>query len=705
MKTFFTVKFVLLPLALFIVLIAYAPPEAAIAGGLIMALYVCAWQLRWGQIKQLELAMLAIFVALAAGVLLLPQFVGTHAAALAFAGLGAYATGTVVWRHPWTVEFSRAAYTHATGNPIFFQINMILSAVWAVLFFLLALVSLLKAGSIAATAIVILGAVISILGPRALIRRSLARRSAGRETYRWSAPAFDGPSNDVDCDVAIIGAGIGGLTAAALLADAGLKVIVVEQQLQAGGFCQTFSRKLRDDTTNIFRFDAGPHDFSGAWQGGPVASVLMRLGVMRQIEWRRIDHTYRLPGLAIDVSPDWRDYVAELRRLFPSVGSGFDTLFAAIRNLLDAMYSPLVGSGGIPGLGVTAEAMQAFARQYPLAVQWLDRPFDNLVAQHISDPTVRRLLVALTGYAGGGSETPTCAQMVPLFGCYFHGGYYPLGGSGQVARALVAALRQRGGDIRFDSPVQQIAIERGRAAGLILSDGQRISANAVVTNADLKQTFLELVTSEHLPSDFRTQIMAVEPACSAFSVHLGIDFIPKVRPVLHVRGDPSIVITTMSLLDPSAAPVGHSTVAITTLVPHSEARTWFAQDSQTGRTEWLKSPDYADRKKRFGDGLIALAETFIPGLSHHIVYRDEASPLTFARYDWSTTGSIYGVTAKGRLKGVKSPIPGLVVAGSPTHGAGVEAALISGAFAADALVPGLLGKPPSKSAPISRRAA
>ncbi len=92
-------------------------------------------------------------------------------------------------------------------------------------------------------------------------------------------------------------------------------------------------------------------------------------------------------------------------------------------------------------------------------------------------------------------------------------------------------------------------------------------------------------------------------------------------------------------------------------------------------------------------------------MSNHIVYRDEASPVTFTRYDWSSTGAIYGVRKEARLKGVKSPIPGLVVAGSATQGPGVEATLISGAFAANALLPGLLAKPPSEPGHFTKKVA
>jgi len=72
-----------------------------------------------------------------------------------------------------------------------------------------------------------------------------------------------------------------------------------------------------------------------------------------------------------------------------------------------------------------------------------------------------------------------------------------------------------------------------------------------------------------------------------------------------------------------------------------------------------------------------------------LIYRAVASPVTYARYDRTSAGSIYGMSQYGRLQGAKSPLPGLVVAGSATHGAGVEAAVISGACAANALVPGL----------------
>ena len=70
--------------------------------------------------------------------------------------------------------------------------------------------------------------------------------------------------------------------------------------------------------------------------------------------------------------------------------------------------------------------------------------------------------------------------------------------------------------------------------------------------------------------------------------------------------------------------------------------------------------------------------------------RTDASPVTYARYDWASAGAIYGVSREGRLRGSKSPVPGLVIAGGGNAGAGVEAVVISGAEAAEALAPGTL---------------
>ena len=699
MKTFLVVNLGLAPLIAFWVLLGFWSLGAAVAVGLAASLALAAWRLDRREFFILEIGGLATFLVMGALALAAPAFFPGAALWLSFAGLGLAALISVAIRRPWTSDYSRAAFAAESESPLFELVNMLISALWGALFLADALVLALRAGALATTALFAFGALVSIFGPKVAIRAILRRAIDTAERYRWPAPAFGGAKGEGEVDVAVVGAGIGGLVAAALLADSGLKVAVFEAHVVAGGYCHTFLRKARRlGQACLYRFDAGPHDFSGLRPDGALASTLRRLGVAERLDWRRIDHSYRLSGLAIDVPHDWRDYVALLGRLFPGEALGFQGLFADIRAIFDGMQATGRDRGGIPGLPRDVDATLAFAREHPLAVRWMDRPFDQLIARHIGDPEARGVIRALTGYISDGRENLTCAQIVPLFGYYFHGGYYPAGGSGRLAEALVEAIEARGGEVRLKTRVARILVEKGRAAGVELADGTRIAAGAVVANADFKRTFLELVDAKALPGEFRARIDAAEPAPSAFMVHLGVDYVPDCRPATLARGDKSVYVEVLSRVDASAAPAGHSIVGLIKILPHAEARAWFPLEGGEDWKAWRLSREYEERKRALGDRMIDAAETVLPGLSGHIVYRSEASPVTYARYDMASAGAIYGVARSARLSGAKSPIPGLVVAGAATHGPGVEAVVISGARAAEALVPGLLSRPAASEA-------
>ena len=365
------------------------------------------------------------------------------------------------------------------------------------------------------------------------------------------------------------------------------------------------------------------------------------------------------------------------------------------------MYATGRGRSGIPGMPEQLDELLAFPRKHPQAFKWMNRPFDELVTAHVSDPELIAILNALSGYLGDGSERLTCAQMVPIFGYYFKGGFYPLGGSGRLADVLVEAIKARGGEVHLKSSVARISVEQGRAVGVELAGGRIIRAQAVVSNADLGRTFTELLRPDDLPAAFVARARAIEPANSCFSVHLGLDFVPDIAPATQLDTPMGIGLAVMSKLDPSAAPDGHSTMTIITIVPHDVAKGWFPEQGGADWKEWRHSPDYEARKQQLGDAMIAAAGSIIPDLSQHIVYRTDASPVTYARYDWASAGAIYGVAGAGRLRGAKAPVPNLVIAGGGNAGSGVEAVVISGAEAAEALLPGLLsGARPKKEQPI-----
>ncbi|MDE2363173.1 MAG: FAD-dependent oxidoreductase [Hyphomicrobiales bacterium] len=705
MKTFLTVKFTLVPFLVFYALLARGATGAAIGAGLALIVMLEAWRLWRREFFVFELGSLAIFLTLGAAWLFAPATVAANALWLSFAGQGIVALASVAIRRPWTADYSRAAYPDSAHAPQFFLINAALSALWGALFLALALARFLAAPGLVATLIVATGAALSIFGPKLAIRIALKKLRASRETYSWPAPAFDRiPDQTADCDVAIVGAGVGGLTAAAFLADAGHRVAVFDQHVLPGGYCHHYPRKAHyRGKPVLYRFDAGPHDFSGVWNGGAIHGLLTRLGVADRIDWKRVDHSYVTKDGRIDPPRDWRQYARDLGAKFPDSAAGVMALFEEIHAIFEDMYATSAGRSGIPGMPENIDDMLAFPKKHPAAFKWMGRPFDELVASHVSDPRVKSLVNSLSGYLGDGTDQLTCADMVPIFGYYFKGGFYPVGGSGRFSEVLVEAIEERGGAVHLKSPVKKIIVENDTACGVELRDGRTIRAKAVVSNADLRRTFLELVDPQHTPADFRTRLETAPPACSAFTVQLGVDYSPDIKPATHVEDGARVGIAAMSLVDPSAAPAGHAILNLIRLVPYEEAQSWFPSDGGDDYKAWRRSDEYRKRKLAIGDEMIAAAEAVLPGLRDHIVYRTDASPVTYARYDWASAGTIYGPSAKGRLKGAKSPVRNLVVAGGATMGAGVEAVVVAGAEAAEALSPGVLGRSPGAFAGQARK--
>jgi phytoene dehydrogenase-like protein len=345
--------------------------------------------------------------------------------------------------------------------------------------------------------------------------------------------------------------------------------------------------------------------------------------------------------------------------------------------------------------------MLAFPRAHPAAFRWMGKPFAELVAAHVQEPEAQAALYRLAGYVTDRPEELGVFDMVPLFGYYFHGGYYPKGGSGMLGQVLADAVTRHGGQVRLKSAVAEILVENGRAVGIRLASGERIAARAVMSNADLRRTFLTLLPEAAVPEEFRAVMAAAEPATSAFMVHLGLDRQPELPPIASVETADGLKVglVSPSKVDPSAAPAGYATLELITLLPQAEARRWFPEPEVVDAKAYRGSAEYEAAKQALGDRLITAAEQLIPGLRGHIVLRVDASPLTFARYDWSSGGAIYGVAQRDRFDGVKSPLPGLYLAGAGNQGPGVEAVMIAGARAAESIIPGLLRRAPARAEP------
>ncbi|KAB2912360.1 MAG: FAD-dependent oxidoreductase [Hyphomicrobiaceae bacterium] len=710
MKTILMVKAALLPLPMYLLSLWLGAPFMGAAASLVYAL---AWALVAHKGRMPPPFELALIGGLGAVLLahvgsIAPLVDAANAILLAFLALGAVVS--VIIGRPWTAEFSAGEFKGASRSRLFQEINTLLSGLWAIIFAWLALASGLQLGALAHWLPVGLGALISVIGPKLLVTRGLAKMAAGDQRNNWPAPDFrtrrieaaDGA--DAHCDVAVIGAGIGGLTAAALLADAGLQVAVYEHHNVPGGFAHTWLRRARsrDPLTGeklVFRFDSGVHDISGWQPGGPVRSVFERLGIASEAVWHRLDHRYVLDGKTIDVPRDWRTYARRLADLYPEEGHGIEALFEDIHTVYCAMFSTAHEHGGIPGSPRTPQDLLDFARNNPLAVEWLDRPWSEFVSRHVRGGGPLRWISALSGYITDEPAKAKVAAMAPIFGYYFNGGYYPEGGSGRMGDALAKAIGQRGGSVHLKHRVTRIITRDGAACGLVVRNEhgmeRRVSATAVVCNADLGAMLNVLLDDPATARTLESQTGPLLPACSAVGVHLGLRGPLDLPPLVHVETpDGAVGVVVPSRIDPTCAPAGYATVELLELVGNTQAQSWFPPDCR-GRMPMdldacRRSQEYEDRKKAVGDRLIARAKAVIPDIEERIVYRTDASPLTYHRYALTTDGSIYGMKPSRGTVPTKTPLRSLVLAGAATHGPGIEAVVISGALAAEALVPGLL---------------
>ena len=443
-----------------------------------------------------------------------------------------------------------------------------------------------------------------------------------------------------------------------MLTKQGARVAIIEQHIKIGGFCTSWERCINvEGQTFRYIFDAGVHDIFGLGPHGHVRSLLNDLGVQDKIEWRRVEHQYIFPDLQIQVPSNIEDYITLLCKTFPHERNGIIAFFQEIRECFSELYTEVT--------------------KRPHVSRWINVPFSKMVESFIQDRRLKKLLSILYSYITDDVSKVDSLTMIPLFGYYLEGGYYPVGGSQVFPDLLANFIIDNGGEILTNAAVSRISIVNKNIAGIELADGSNLHSEIVISNADLRRTFLDLIDPNQLPTHFLHQIKRLRPSNSAFLVSLGVDFVPKIQTVTLLNEENEYVgIVVPSNVDPSLAPVGHACITLMKLIPNAQAVTW--DHNETG---------YRARKEKFGNSLIMQAEKVIPELSKHIVYRQDASPATFARYTWTSDGGIYGTTIGAWKPSSKTPLSGLYLASaSISTRPGVADAVYSGMVCSEAIL-------------------
>jgi prolycopene isomerase len=500
-------------------------------------------------------------------------------------------------------------------------------------------------------------------------------------------------SADISADVIVIGSGIGGLTAAALLQERGISTTVFEKNRYAGGSCSSFQREG-------YRFDAGASVFYGFGDNGTSGTLNLHTRIFRKLGVELctipdpVQIHYHLPnGFSIPVHYDRRAFLDALSLRFPHEAEGITKFYHELTEVYDILSSMPAGSledvthllsvGSANPLKTVALALKSF------------RSMGKTARRYIQDEELLHF-IDIEAYSWAVQDalaTPLVNAGICLADRHFGGINYPIGGSGAIPEALCNGIRKFGGRICYQSEVTDILVDNGEARGVRLADGSKHYAKAVISNATVWDTFNRLITDPR----YRVEEKRFLRAPSWFQLFLGVDasVIPVGFHVHHILVDDwksynqlggTIYFSAPTILDPSLAPAGkHIVHAFIT----GEVEQW--QHYERG------SSAYHAAKEALAATVISRTEKILPGLSKAVELQVLATPLTHERYLNRSKGS-YGPLLKPGQNILQkpqntTPIKHLFAAGDSTFpGQGVIAVTYSGVSCAS-LIARKFGKP------------
>jgi phytoene dehydrogenase-like protein len=510
-------------------------------------------------------------------------------------------------------------------------------------------------------------------------------------------------------DVAVIGAGHNGLVAAAYLARAGLRTVVLERRELVGGACVT------EELWPGFRISRAAY-VAGLLRPAVVSELGLAARGLRLLRREPASFTPLPDGRGLLLGADRRASCDSIRRFSErdaaryGAWEGFlGSLARVLEPLLDAPPPDPAHLTwrDLPVLLRLARGAFRLRRELPEALELLLGPARPVLERWFESEPLRGTLA--TDAVIGGFAPPSAPGTGYVL---FHHGMgetggargvwaYVEGGMGRLSEALADAARAAGAEIRTGAQVSSIEVAGSRVAGVALEGGGTVEARAVVSGADPRATLLGLLGREHLPEPFARALAALDFRSPCLKINLALERLPRFRGAagegpgpehagtIHLgaaslpalerafedarRGAlperPLVELTLPSALDPSLAPPGRhvASLFVQYVPPELDARAW---DS-------LREP--------FADRVLALVDEVAPGFSASVLQREVLAPPDLERVFGLTGGNLFhGAMSPERLlclrplpgwSRYRTPVRGLYLCGAGTHpGGGVMGA-------------------------------
>lgn len=483
-----------------------------------------------------------------------------------------------------------------------------------------------------------------------------------------------------DFDVIVVGAGIGGLTAAAKLCKEGKRTLVLEKHSLAGGYATTFQR--RD-----FTFEAGLHAIDGLYdEHNPNLKIFQELGITQNISFIRLPEFYRVKRgpLSITLPDNVTKARICLESHFPSCKKKISAFFKRIVDVRkEILHVPTTKKKIMMSLPI-------LPFKYPRILRHLRSNLGGFMDTMITNEDLKIALSANVGYYHDNPYQYSLLHYCGAQGSYFSGGCaYIKGGSKKLADYLVTYISDHGGEVRLKHVVDHIMVDRNRVKGIQCHNGSSEKkiveyADYVVANAPMPSVIQEMLPGSY-GKMLKRKFGHYSISHSIFSLYLGLRSSPAsignknystfilpeslktLKMMSHFNktddfGQKVLAFIDYSQIDAQLSPANKSTATCAVIDTIDK---WIG----------LSPGEYKAKKEAACKTIIERLEKFLPGFSDTIEYYEAATPRTMMRYTANPCGSIYGFEQSPNQVGAQRPdiysgIPGLYFASAWTKPGG-----------------------------------